>query len=110
MASVELSARDWAVLDRLRELGDSLEQPRHTLFFFYKPKSGDVPYFDQIREDASRRGLTVAGEDGDGLILEGHLHVDPVSIAPFLKWAEEIADQARAVFDGWECAVIAPKL
>lgn len=109
MASVELSARDWAVLDRLKEMGDSLEQPRHTLFFFYKRKSGEVPDFNRIAELAPSKQLSVAGGDGEGLILEGHLRVDPLSIAPFLEWAEDVAEEADVVFDGWECAVMAPK-
>jgi len=109
VASIELSARDWAVLDRLREMGDSLEQSRHTLFFFYKRKESETADFDRVSAAAEQKRLSVAGRNDDGLIIEGDLHVDPVSIAPLLEWAEDIAAEADALFDGWECAVVASK-
>jgi hypothetical protein len=91
-------------------MGDSLEEPRHTLFFLYCLKgSTQAPDFARRAESALSKGLTVAGRDDNGMIVEGHLRVDPISIAPLLAWADKIAEEAHALFDGWECAVIAPK-
>lgn len=107
---VELSARDWAVIDQLKKMGDPLTQPRHTLLFFYRRKDqvSDTPDFDAIVRAGSERGLTVAGRDIEGVILEGQMKVDPISIAPVLDWAAGLAGDARAKFDGWECAVLLP--
>lgn len=108
MRSVELSARDWAVLDRLQEKGDPLTQARHTLLFFYRRRGAahSAADFDAVLHSAAQLGLSPAGGDESGLILQGQIHVDPVALAPILEWAQEAAEAAGVEFDGWECAVL----
>jgi hypothetical protein len=82
--------------------------PAHA-FLLLQTQVREAPDFDRIGEAAHAKQISVAGRDDDGLILEGHLRVDPLAIAPLLEWAADIAEEADALFDGWECAVIAPK-
>lgn len=100
---------DQALLDRIVEMGDDLSQPRHTLLFFYQPKGGTRASFGIVAAAAPDRSLTVTRQDEEAVIMEGHLHVDAVSIKSLVEWATDLAGQANAVFDGWECAVVAAK-
>ncbi|MGE0740440.1 MAG: ribonuclease E inhibitor RraB [Hyphomonadaceae bacterium] len=105
----DLRKIDQALLDRLVEMGDDLSQPRHTLLFFYQPKDGSRASFEIVAAAATERSLIVTRHDQEGVIMEGHLHVDAASIKSLVDWAVDLASQASADFDGWECAVITAK-
>ncbi len=94
------------MLDRLKEMGDPLTAPRHTLLFFYRRDGAEQYSFQTIVASAAEWSLTRAGGDEGGLILEGQLYVDPAALAPLLEWAAEAAEMASVEFDGWECAVV----
>lgn len=99
---------DQVLLDRIVEMGDDLSEPRHTLLFFYQPKEGRAS-FDIVASAAPEMSLTVSRQDDEGVTMEGILRVDPASVGIFVSWAVDVASQANAVFDGWECAVITAK-
>jgi hypothetical protein len=108
-AYLSMSEADQAVLDQIAQRGDDLSQPRHTLLFFYKLKSAGSPCFGLIADAAKNHGLTVCVVDEETLTLERQCYVDPERLKPLIDWATEIAAEANADFDGWECAVIARK-
>jgi hypothetical protein len=102
-------AGDREVLQSLIAQGDDLSQPRHTVLYFYRlTNSARVapPIFDAIVKEAAKLGLSVARRDGEELVLEGVLRVDPANIEKLVDWAESAAKRHAADFDGWECAVI----
>lgn len=105
----ELRKIDQILLDRIVEMGDDLSQPRHTLLFFYQPKDGSRASFGAVAAAASEKALSVTRQDEEAVIMEGHLHVDAASMKALVDWATDLANQANAVFDGWECAVITSK-
>jgi hypothetical protein len=105
-------AADREVLKNAVAHGDDLTQPRHTLLYFYPLEDDDRSggaTFDSVITGAEKFGLTPSRNDDDGLILEGHVMVDPDSINALMKWAENAADRAGVNFDGWECAIVQGK-
>lgn len=104
----QLRKIDQVLIDRIVEMGDDLSQPRHTLLFFYQPKSGRAS-FEAIASAAPTQFLTVSRLDGEALILEGQLKVDAASIKLLVDWALDRAEEGSATFDGWECAVVTPR-
>lgn len=105
----DLTAADQALLDQLTQAGDDLALPRHTLLFFYQPKIGGRASFDVIAGSATEHGLTISRLDDEALILQGELYVHAAALKPLIDWATDAAANANAEFDGWECAIIAPK-
>ena len=102
----QLRQVDQVLLDRIVEMGDDLIEPRHTLLFFYPPKDRGRASFGAVAAAAAEKSLSVTRHDEEGVIMEGHLHVDPMAIKALVEWAMNLASEANVEFDGWECAVI----
>lgn len=100
--------QDRLVLENLLDHGDDLSKRRHTLLFFYRVKGDSHPaarIFDPIVSEAAKLGFSVAGQTDRSLIVEGYKLVDPENLEALTSWAEGIAAETGADFDGWECAI-----
>jgi hypothetical protein len=99
---------DRKVLEQLIAHGDDLSRRRHTLLYFIRDEDDDKPAdaaFDEIVARAAALGLSMSSRSDYVLALEGQKFVDPENIEALSTWAQELADEMRVEFDGWECAV-----
>ncbi|MEE2566532.1 ribonuclease E inhibitor RraB [Hyphobacterium marinum] len=113
-SSDDLPESDRKVLEQLTSLGDTLEDPRHTLLYFYQT-DGDTrtpqDAFGSLVQaiDMDNLETTIRDRDGDHpavLIIEGTMRVDPAAVQALNDWARQWAETCGVEYDGWECAVI----
>lgn len=100
---------DQAILDELRNRGDTLTVPRHTIAYFYlfpdDQRSAELT-LNPMAQRLLVTGWVLVDLRADALIVEAQRAVDPVSINAMIDEMETLASEFGVEFDGWECAIL----
>ena len=98
---------DQLVIRQLEGRGADLTKPRHVIYYLYFAAEADARQAAAVIEQA---GYEAAVSAPDGTIeewsvrAEGYRVVGASTVEAFRAWFEQIADESRGEYDGWEAA------